>query len=434
MTLPRPSVIVVERDWPDDEDVARAVDRIAAALRADMGALVAAVLGGIEREVPIYSRLGNDVVGETSEGVRQIVTIFITALIDRRTPAPEEIDNIAALGSVRRAQGVNAEEMRAAARSALRVSWAYILDVAATLPDASQCATLGWLGAEVFDFSERALAALLRGAGQYERDGPFADAVVRREFAEHLLVRGFGDDCEATARARALGIDLGQPLVVLQVCSASAEDETVDPLHRRIEAIAREFPVLFNGMIRSEPFVHGVILVPVDHAEEALSRVETRAIEDSLLVLASRPTVGARALKNSYERGRSFLAVARVAHCPPGIVDPARYAVQRLLSMSDPRIIRDFVNESLGPVLSLTPGKRSRLLEVIDATLWSQDEQSAADRLGCHRKTVTSRLREAGRVTQLDPMYTDDELTLHVGLLLYQLSGSPDTWDGGGPR
>jgi hypothetical protein len=428
MTSVRPSAVVLDRCWPDDEVVASGLNHIVAALGADVDALVGALLSGIQRDVPMYAALDSEGLEVVAEGVRQAAMTFVAVLTDRRRLSRPEIDSLVAIGRVRRAQGIPPEEIRAAARAAVRSGWAYMLDLAVTLPNAAAPAPLGRLGADAFDFADQAVAALLRGAQEYELDGPSAETIVRRELADKVLMGGFGDDEAATARARALGIDLTQPFVVLQVARASADGETIGPLHRRLEKIAAEVPVLFNGMLRSEPILHGVIVVEAVGAEDALNRAEENAGEDGVIVLASPAVVGARAIQDAYERGQGSLAVARLARSPPGVVEASTLAAHRLLSLSKPSISREFVEELLGPVLELPPGRRARLLEALEAKLWADSYQDAGDRIGRHGKTVAARLRELGRISGLDPNQVDDLFVLHLALVLHQVNGSPEDW------
>ncbi|HVF75642.1 MAG TPA: helix-turn-helix domain-containing protein [Acidimicrobiales bacterium] len=418
-----PSAVVVEQDWPDDPEVAALLDDVVAELRADPDAMVQAVLAGMRREVPTYAALSEDDSRVVAQGVVHTVTTFIGLLAERRRLTPEEVEGIVAIGTVRAAQGVPPEDMLAAVRVALRWGWAHMLDRAAARPvtDAMPSA-IGRLGAEAFEYMQQAAAAMAKGANEHARKGLMAQARAQRELVEEVLSGAFGSEHDALRLAAALDVDLVQPFVVLQLGLAGPAAPAIDPLRRIKERVAEAVPAAFDGSLRADPVLHAVFVVPAEQAEAALTCAVATAEDDGVLVLPSPPVEGPAALHAAYRRGCEVLAVARRAACPPGVVDARQLTAHRLLSTADPASARAFVDDVLGPVLALPPGRRRRLLQALEATLWAEGTmQSAGDRLGLHSKTISVRLRDVERYTGLRADRADELLLLEVAFVLFRL-------------
>lgn len=418
-----PSAVVLDRGWPEDPDVAVVLDAVVADLRADPDAMVQAVLDGMRREVPTYAALSEDAGRVVAQGVVHTVTTFIGLLADRRRLTPEEVEGIVAIGTVRAAQGVPAEDMLAAVRVALRWGWAHMLDRAAALPVTEGTpAALGRLGAEAFEYMQQAAAAMAKGAHEHARKGLLAQARAQRELMEEVLSGAFGSDDEALRLGAALGLDLAQPFVVVQAAIADSGTHSIEPLRRLKERLAQEAPTALEGSLRADPLLHAVFVVPAGAADDVVGRAAAMADELGVLVLAAPEVAGPSALHRAYRRGSEVLDVARRARRPPGLVDAGQLAAHRLLSTADPAGARSFVDDILGPVLALPPGRRKRLLDALEATLWGDGtRQGAGDRLGVHGKTVAARLHDVEEYTGLRADRADELLLLELAVVLYRL-------------
>lgn len=418
-----PSTVVLDRAWPEDPDVVAVLDAVVAELRADPDAMVQSVLDGMRREVSTYAALDDDDHRVVAQGVVHTVTTFIGLLADRRRLTPEEVEGIVAIGTVRAAQGVPAEDMLTAVRVALRWGWAHMLDRAASVPvTGGTPAALGRLGAEAFEYMQQAAAAMARGAQEHARKGLLAQARAQREWMEEVLSGAFGSDDEALRLGAALDVDVAQPFVVLQVALADPERQSIDPLRRVKERLAQEAPTALEGSLRAHPMLHAVFVVPAATADDVVARAAAMADSLGVLVLASPAVAGPSALHHAYRRNCEVLHVARRAGRPPGLVDAGQFAAHRLLSMADAAVARSFVDDVLGPVLALPPGRRKRLLEALEATLWGDGtRQGAGARLGRHGKTVAARLRDVERHTGLCTDRADELLLLELAVVLYRL-------------
>jgi len=418
-----PSAVVLDQAWPADPEVAAVLDAVVAELRADPDAMVQAVLDGMRREVPTYAALGDGDSRVVAQGVVHTVTTFIALLADRRRLTPEEVEGIVAIGTVRAAQGVPADEMLTAVRVALRWGWAHMLDRAAALPVTDGTpAALGRLGAEAFEYMQQAAAAMAKGANEHARKGLLAQARAQRELVEEVLAGAFGSDDEALRLGAALDLDLAQPFVVVQCANAGPAGESIEPLRGLKERLAADVPAALDGWLRADPVLHAVFVVPASHADGVVARAAATAEDDGLLVLASPAVAGPSALRRAYRRGCEIVAVARRADRPPGVVDADHLAAHRLLRTADPAGARSFVDEVLGPVLALPAGRRKRLLDALEATLWSDGTmQGAGDRLGLHAKTIGGRLRAIERHTGLRADRADELLLLELAVVLYRL-------------
>lgn len=425
-----PSVVVLDDNWPTNRDVREVLDAIVDELRRDPDAMIDAVLGGMYRHVPTYASLPADQATVVRRGVAHTVTTFIGLLVDARRLSPEELEAIAAIGAVRASQGVPLDDMLRAIRVAMRFGWGHILDRAAAYPPgAPTTAALGRLAAEIFDYMQQSSAAMTRGVEEHLRTAGEQHSRAVDRFVEELLSGAFDDDRDAALRAAEVDIDVAAPWVVVLVTSAQLDDDRIPMLRRLPDELTAEVASAMHGALRATPTTHAVALVAAADAATVVERAAVRADKAGALVLVSPPARGAVGVRIAYREAVGTIAAARRIGAPAGVVDARRFASHRLLSGTDRDAARECVTDVLGPLLEAGAGRRTRLLEVLDASVATDGTPAAvAERLSISTKTVVARIREIERLTGLRLENTDDRLLLQVAAMLRRLHG--DETDG----
>lgn len=425
-----PSVVVLDDDWPTNRDVREVLDGIVGDLHRDPEAMIEAVVRGMYLHVPSYAALPPEQAAVVRRGVTHTVTTFIGLLVEARRLSDEELEAIAAIGAVRASQGVPLDDMLRAIRVAMRFGWAHILDRSAGYPPgAPTTAAMGRLAAEIFDYMQQSSAAMTRGVEEHLRTvGERHDHAVDR-FVEELLSGAFGDDAEAGRRAAEVDVDVTAPWVVVLVTSARLDDDNIATLRRLPEELTAGMKWAMHGALRVTPTTHAVALVPARDAATVVERAAGPAAEAGALVVVSPAARGAVGVRIAYREAVATVAAARRVGAPPGIVDARHFASHRLLAGAEREAARECVTDVLGPLLELSEGRRTRLLEVLDASVAGDGTATVvADRLGIAPKTVVGRFREIERLTGLRLENIDDRLLLQVAAVLRRLHG--DETDG----
>lgn len=411
--------VVVDSGWPSGGPVSDALDWVANELRHDPEAMVATVLAGMRREVPVYAAMPPAHAQVVEQGVAYTVGTFVSLLAERRRLRPEELEGIAAIGAVRASQGVAVDDMLEAVRVAMRWGWAHILHVASALPPGlAATAAVGRLGTEVFEYMQQSASAMARGAEEHIRRGLRSDVRGRSEVVERLLSGAFRSDDELRNLAAAVGIDVAGAYAVVVAAVPQAVGDRIAHLRTIEDDVLARYPDALGGSMRTVPLPHVALVV-----DPAVSAAVVALLDGAGAVLGVDGTAGGpSAVYTSYSRLVRVVDVARRIGHPSGVVDGRRLAAHRLLDGADREAARDFVDDVLGPVLALPAKHRRALLEVLEAA--AVTDGTLADigaRLGIHPKTVGARLREVERLTGLHLDHLDDRFLTDLAVLLHRL-------------
>lgn len=142
---------------------------------------------------------------------------------------------------------------------------------------------------------------------------------------------------------------------------------------------------------------------------------------DGTTVLATDAATSARAVRDAYQRAVHLLP--HVAAAAPGqaVVQLCSLADYELLASASPERADALVDQVLGPVLALRPGRSAVLLRTLAAIL-DDSPKAAAARLGLNAKTVYRHLAEITRLTGLSPVGSGtDVYRLGLGLRMLRL-------------
>lgn len=411
--------------WPEDAAAAAVVAAVVQAVDADRQSMVDAVGASMEATVAAYRDLPPSDRDVVRQGVQLTVDQFVDLLRQRRRLAPDEMEVIESLGSVRAAQDVALDEMLHGIRAAMSAGWAHLLELVPADADAgATTSALRHLGTEVFHYMQHTSALMAKGYAAHQRLGLAARIRARDDAVEELLSGVLGSDHEVARRAAAIGLDLTVPYGVLLFALPRPRNDATEPLRRAKDGLVARVLDALDGGVRSTPTAHAVVVAPAPSPWE-WDRTQHLALEtagEEVLVLSSGPVQGARAIHACYAEAAYLVRLARHVRTPSAVVHPGDLDVYRFLDAAGPEAARALVRRALGPVLALPADHGEKLLGTLRALADAGGLLAgAAELLGVHPKTVASRLRRLEQLTGLDVDRPLDRLQLDTAALLVQL-------------
>jgi sugar diacid utilization regulator/GAF domain-containing protein len=257
------------------------------------------------------------------------------------------------------------------------------------------------------------------------------DAIVWDLLSSDEIVRTAAID-----RAADIKLDLAGPLR-LYVCEmggavGSGSDRTVSSVRSQMVQVVGS--VKPNG-VRAVA-MHGMLLAvvctaePLEDAERLAHRLAQRLNE----ALSGRPVfVGgssrcehARALPVAYRESLIALDVARQLTRTGSVVYDRAGVVGMLLSLRHESGMQRFLELNFGRLLSEDEKHRDQLMETLRVFFdVNCSHETAAQRLGVHRKTIGNRLAKISDLTGLDFSTHDDRLVADLSLYVYRMMSRP---------
>jgi purine catabolism regulator len=259
------------------------------------------------------------------------------------------------------------------------------------------------------------------------------DSRYRGEFLRDILTGRRDFDAQASAHARSLGWELERPVAVLV-----AELDPVDGLQtdvdqrRRQEQFAADWAWSMQAVdARAAICTSGteaiaVIGVPsqpqaLPIARRALSRIQRSSV--GTFTTGLRAVIGEScSLSQAYRQARQAIAVARLVQGRGGLADFEEMGPYSLLGLvDDPREIRRYVEDTLGPLAGEDPDAvelRRTLLVLLEVNL---NVAAAARKMHYHYNTLRYRL---GKLEDILGPFTERsgmQLALMVALRLMEL-------------
>ena len=358
--------------------------QLLARVRADLPQLLADFLGELEHHDG-YSDgpVGPDDLAGTA---RSAFDLFLERLAGA-APSEASLAFTDALGRRRARQGVRFDRFLEAVRINFRVLWR-------ALERAARPDLLGELVAN----GERVLAVVEGYATEVQR--AFLDEEARlarlqrsaRERAIARLFSGRGDDAELAEAGRTLGLAPDAPLELLAMDPSRATEEV-----RRLAATEG------GRLFESGSAVH-LLRARRGPVDWPAARPELRGGYVARVPgLAAVPRAAALA-----ERLRAAAAPGELATLRTHLGALARDALAETL--------RDFADECLGDLATVSPEERERLRETVRVFIGNGSVQRTADAMFCHRNTVFKRLRAFEALTGLDVAVPRDAVVATVAL------------------
>lgn len=415
---------------PDDDAAGRGETMVAVAdaLHREVEDLVLATMRRVSparpRGVAMHPTLDADVRGTA----RSTVETAIALIAGDRRLSLEEAAMFGATARRRARQGIPAEMSKKALLVALTGIWERVVAATLELPaDASTTAALGRIGTLLGHFGELVAGAI---GNAYGDDLPRLrdDDSQRAQLLADIISGGLAQDRVAAEMQRA-GITPAT-LHGLMLLAAPTPHHDRARLRAALATLRGRLPRAVEVPLTSSASGHVTVAIPETTARwQHCAGVAVAVAESaSVLVFVASP-LSASALSAGYQRAARLLHVAQRLRLSPRALESRDL---RLASLLDHAAVDRgaFVEETIGPILSLPEHQRRPLL----ATLRALNEvplrggvRAAAVALHVHLKTVYYRLNRIHQLTGLDHDVPAQRMQLAIALELLGFAEVPVT-------
>jgi hypothetical protein len=367
------------------------VGALAERVLADLDTVVARMGASYRSEIPEYAALTD---GELAREVlpvsRQLVTTFLSCVVDARQLTPRELEFFAESGRQRLVMGMPLESVLHAYRIAGREAWTAMVEAV----PAGETALLADLGTRWMDIVDRSSSVLAQAyvAASHERLR-HVDAR-RRELVEALL--SAVDTAEVASVSLRFSTVLATSYVPVLVHGSPVS----------IDTLLLELPAGTLGGHRGDRVL---LLVP--------QRWEAPKLKAGVLLCAGRPAACGTALLDEVQHVERLLLTALAEGHTEGVLGPDDLLVEQLL-LGNPRVAGALRRRVVDVLSRRDPS--GVVVGTLRVYLETGSVPETARRELVHANTVGYRLNRVRDLTGLDPRVPRDSALLVLGLGLPQ--------------
>jgi hypothetical protein len=368
--------------------------------------------------VPAYARVGEDVMEDVRDAVRENVAILSRVLSQGRDVGRDDLEVIERTGARRAEAGIPLQDVLHAYRTVSRVCWDILAEECRRQPGDVVEPTIALaeavmrytdqLSTTVADAYARAQRAIVR-----EQEG------ARREFLADLLHKTDASPEDILRRAHTFGYDLSLEYVAM-VGSAHDSD-------RNEAAVSSAFSSIAMSVAR-EPIVlqrgeHTIALFPTD------PNIDIVTLPDKLVAElggdwhfgVGSPQLGLEGIRRSYLEGREALEVGMALNFPGSVYRFSDLLMYHFLRI-EPAMVDRFVEQTLGPLIEYDERRKGELIKTLEAYFDADGSvKLAGEALFAHPHTVSYRLKQIERLTGWSLRDPEDKLRLRLSLRAYRL-------------
>jgi hypothetical protein len=368
-----------------------AVGALAERVLADLDAVVERMGTSYRQEIPEYAALTD---GELAREVlpvsRQLVTTFLSCVVQSRQLTPRELEIFAESGRQRLIMGMPLESVLHAYRIAGREAWTVMVNAVPV----GETALLADLGTRWMDIVDRTSSVLAQAyvAASHERLRHVDSR--RRELVEALLS---ADDAAEVAAVS---------LRFSTVLASSYVPVLVHGPRIGIDALLQEHPAGTLGGHRGDRVL---LLVP--------QRLEPPRPKTGVLLCAGRSAACGTALLDEVQHVERLLLTALAEGHTEGVLGPDDLLVEQLL-LGNPRVAGALRRRVVDVLARRDPS--GAVIGTLRMYLETGSVPETARRELVHANTVGYRLGRVRDLTGLDPRIPRDSALLVLGLGLPQ--------------
>jgi hypothetical protein len=367
------------------------VGALAERVLADLDSVIDRMGSSYRNEIPEYAALSDgDLAREVLPVSRQLVTTFLSCVVESRQLTTRELEVFAESGRQRLIMGMPLESVLHAYRIAGREAWTAMVEAV----PAGETALLADLGTRWMDIVDRTSSALAQAyvAASHERLR-HVDAR-RRELVEALL--SADDAAEVAAVSLRFSTVLAGSYVPVLVHGSGIG----------IDALLQENPVGTLGGHRGDRVL---LLVP--------QRLELPRRKAGVLLCAGRPAACGTALLEEVQHVERLLLTAMAEGHSEGVLGPDDLLVEQLL-LGNPRVAGALRRRVIDVLARRDPS--GAVIGTLRVYLETGSVPETARRELVHANTVGYRLGRVRDLTGLDPRVPSDSALLVLGLGLPQ--------------
>ncbi|MQB00014.1 MAG: hypothetical protein GEU78_06925 [Actinobacteria bacterium] len=368
--------------------------------------------------VPAYARVGDDLMQDVRDAVRENVAILSRVLSQGRDVGRDDLEAFERTGARRAESGIPLEDVLHAYRTVSRVCWDILAEECRKQPGDVVEPTIALaeavmrytdqLSTTVADAYARAQRAIVR-----EQEG------ARREFLADLLHKTDASPEDILRRAHTFGYDLSLEYVAM--VGGAPESE------RKEAAVSAAFSSIAASVAR-EPIVlqrgeHTIALFPLD------PNVDIVTLPDKLIAElggewrfgVGSPQLGLEGIRRSYLEGREALEVGTALNFAGGVYRFSDILMYHFLRI-EPAMVDQFVGQTLGPLIEYDERRKGELIKTLEAYFDADGSvKLAGEALFAHPHTVSYRLKQIERLTAWSLRDPEDKLRLQLALRAYRL-------------
>jgi hypothetical protein len=367
--------------------------------------------------VPAYARVGEDLMEDVRDAVRENVAILSRVLSQGRDVGRDDLEVIERTGARRAEAGIPLQDVLHAYRTVSRECWDILAEECRRQPGDVVEPTIALaeavmrytdqLSTTVADAYARAQRAIVR-----EQEG------ARREFLADLLHKTDASPEDILRRAHTFGYDLSLEYVAMVGSSDSDRNEAaVSSAFSSIAmSVAREPIVLQRGE-------HTIALFPMD------PNIDVVTLPDKLVAElggdwhfgVGSPQLGLEGIRRSYLEGREALEVGMALNFPGSVYRFSDILMYHFLRI-EPAMVDRFVEQTLGPLIEYDERRKGELIKTLEAYFDADGSvKLAGEALFAHPHTVSYRLKQIERLSGWSLKDPEDKLRLRLSLRAYRL-------------
>jgi sugar diacid utilization regulator len=383
------------------------------------------LIGRFRSDIVDYGSGAEDWLGaEVSSSARQLIDLYVALLLDNRRLTTTELSAVRAIGARRAEQGISLNGVLTAVRTAMLAGWEDFVDWSRENEVSNDVVeAFGEIGLHLLTFVDDVSCALILGYTGQPEQGLSSRERRRRAFAEQLLA-GTLTQAEVNERSTEFGWDAHRRRGLLVLC-APPPSEPGSKLRIAATTLLRRCGGGLELESRQRDGAELAVILPVqdDGPDRLLTCVREEVAEAGLVAIYSVFDKGVLSVAPVYRRLHLLLPVAARLSAPGDVLSSIDLSMTALLLSTNPQERKRFVEETIGPILSLPNGSSAALLTTLGAIHDAGGRASvAAVRLDVHPKTVQYRLNRITELTGFSSHDPEGRLRLDLALQLWRLA------------
>ena len=379
--------------------------------------------------IPSYGRLGDVLLEDLRQAVRDNVGALGQVLSQGREIKRDELEAVQRTGARRAEQSIPLDDVLHAYRTVSRICWDVLAEECRAQEGDPLEATIE-LAETVLRYTDEISTGVAEAYARAQRALVREQEGARREFLADLLYRTDAPAEDMLRRAHTFGYDLSIDYLAL-VGTGPGPEGKKETLF--MVAAGRVIPEGTPEPIVLQKGEHTIVLVPIDGAADPAVIPEKLVAElgDGWIFGVGGPDPGLEGIRRAYLEGREALEIGLALGSGGRVYrfdDLLPYHFLRV----DPALIERFVHQTLGPLIEYDERRNGDLIKTLEAYFSTDGSvKMAGEVLFAHPHTVTYRLKQTEKLTGWSLRDPEDKLRLQLALRAHRLASARNELEGG---
>jgi hypothetical protein len=373
----------------------------------------------IWESVPSYARLGDGLMNEVREAVRENVAFLARVLSDGRSIGRDELEAIERVGAQRAEAGIPLEDVLHAYRTASRVCWDVLSDELRTFEGDALESTIE-LAETVLRYTDQVSTCVADAYARAQRAIVREQEGARREFLADLLYGTETSPEDILRRAHTFGYDLSLSYIALVGIGAGRDggmEAKVAAAASAAVADATAEPIVLQKAENT------IALIPADPTLDTATMPEKLVgeLDGQWRFGLGGPEPGLEGIRRAYLEAREALEIGTALELEGAVYRFDELLLYHFLRI-EPALVDRFIEQTLGPLMAYDDRRKGELIKTIEAYFDSDGSvKLAGERLFAHPHTVTYRLKQVEGLTGWSLRDPEDKLRLQLALRAQRL-------------